>query len=142
MRPLSSTLLFSLIIKFLLFSAFFIFTTYSSTSNRQCYEYPNPTNRTHKVPIKCPIIKQTTINHLSTNSEVNSTNMFVVAFTCDAKSQTLCSKVKDAFDRAGTIITSILTLNTQIYVNASFVDFCTALGQCRGSTGLITLGKF
>ncbi|RHZ70606.1 hypothetical protein Glove_269g15 [Diversispora epigaea] len=144
MKPISLTTLFSLLINFFLpFSTLFIFTTYSSTSSTsnsyiQCYEYPNPIDRTYKVPVECPITKQSPINHLTSNSE-NSTNMFVVTFTCDAKNKTLCSKVKNVFDIAGTIITSVLSLNTPINVNASFLDFCTAWGQCEGP-GLLTLG--
>ncbi|CAG8446964.1 2398_t:CDS:2 [Diversispora eburnea] len=104
----------------------------------QCYDYPNPIDRTYKVPVQCPITKQSSIDHLTSNS--NSTNMFVVTFTCDAKNKTLCSKVKNAFDIAGKIITSILSLNAPINVNASYLDFCAVLGQCEGNPGLITLG--
>ncbi|CAG8515668.1 8516_t:CDS:2 [Acaulospora morrowiae] len=118
-----------------------IFTTlvYSLSSNTltQCYDHPDPLNRTHQIPIKCPIIKQSIDEHLLTSQ--NTTNMFVVNFTCGTDSTILCTKVKNAFETAGKIISSTLTLNVPINVNASFVDFCTTMGDC-GNTGTITLG--
>ncbi|CAG8456751.1 4929_t:CDS:2, partial [Dentiscutata erythropus] len=67
-------------------------------------------------------------------------NKFEVTFNCGTTNITLCNKVQNQFEEIGTIITSVLILNSPITVNASFVDFCTALGECDSGSQYITLG--
>lgn len=69
-----------------------------------------------------------------------SPNMFVVTFSCGVSDTVLCNKVKTAFQTAGEIISSTLTLNTPINVNATFTDFCVQSGDCTTKTGFVTLG--
>ncbi|CAG8530805.1 566_t:CDS:2 [Acaulospora colombiana] len=72
-------------------------------------------------------------------SSTNASNMFVIHFTCGIKNSSLCAKVNAALEEAGNIISSTLTLNTPINLNASFLDFCKNFGKCGGS-GLVMLG--
>ncbi|CAG8504128.1 5999_t:CDS:2 [Acaulospora morrowiae] len=127
---------------FLVFFSSLLFTSPSFQQNVPlgCYEYPDPTNRYHKIPVNCPIIESPTMGDDFFQLQENSdNNMFVIHFVCGAKNPTLCEKVKDTFEIAGSIISSTLTLNTPINVNASFIDFCKTLGKC-GNSDLVTLG--
>ncbi|CAG8650516.1 1900_t:CDS:2, partial [Cetraspora pellucida] len=105
----------------------------------QCYDYPNPLNRNHKVPVQCKASKQK-IPTSNLASKGSKKNMFDVTFTCGVKNTILCNKVKKTFETAGNMISSTFILNSPITINASFVDFCVVLGDCGGKTGLVTLG--
>ncbi|CAG8474545.1 hypothetical protein C2G38_2186729 [Gigaspora rosea] len=105
----------------------------------QCYDHPNPIDRNYKVPIHCPIIKEKKIP--IQELAASSTNKFKITFTCGITNITLCNKVKNEFETIGTIITSVLIINSPITVNASFIDFCIALGECNSNSKYITLGS-
>jgi len=67
--------------------------------------------------------------------------MFAVSFTCLISDTTLCGKVRNAFNKAGTIISNNIVLTAPVTVNATFLDFCKTMGNCGDSVRhLITLG--
>ncbi|CAI2174399.1 5468_t:CDS:1 [Funneliformis geosporum] len=106
----------------------------------QCFDYPNPLKKTYKIPIECPMEKQQkSIKFATSYSQQSGENMFLVTFTCGILDVALCDKAKNAFESAGKIISSTLELNTPINLNASFLDFCKALGECPKG-GFVTLG--
>ncbi|CAG8553165.1 5357_t:CDS:2 [Acaulospora colombiana] len=110
----------------LLPALFFITPSLSVDVPSQCYDHPNPLDRTLKVPVRCPMI-----DHLVEENLLVLQSMFVVNVTCSIGNRTLCAKVENAFKAAGEIISSTLTLSTPINVNAVFVDFSS--GGKKGS---------
>ncbi|CAG8511221.1 10278_t:CDS:2 [Funneliformis caledonium] len=106
----------------------------------QCFDYPNPLNRTYKISTTCPMEKQQkSIKFATSYSQQSGENMFLLTFTCGIPDVALCDKAKNAFESAGKIISSTLQLNTPINLNASFLDFCKTLGECPKG-GFVTLG--
>ncbi|RIB15019.1 hypothetical protein C2G38_2039722 [Gigaspora rosea] len=64
-------------------------------------------------------------------------NMFDITLTCNAN-DTICKKVKTAFDTAVQMISSTFILNSRISLNASYVSFCNGVPNCPNS---IVLGQ-
>jgi hypothetical protein len=107
----------------------------------QCFDYPNPLKKTYKIPVECPLQqKQPNSVKFDSLTQPNNENMFILTFNCGIKNDVLCNKAKSAFETAGKIISSVLLINTPIQLNASFLDFCSSLGECPNGSGLVILG--
>ncbi|PKY45040.1 hypothetical protein RhiirA4_542295 [Rhizophagus irregularis] len=107
----------------------------------QCFDYPNPLKKSYKIPVECPLQQNSVkFDSLSQLTQPNNENMIVLTFNCGIKNDILCNKAKNAFETAGKILSSVLLINTPIQLNASFLDFCTSLGECPNGSGLIILG--
>lgn len=106
---------------------------------RGCWEHRNPFSPKERTKVPCRSTTPERSNSISNNRKRSTDNMFDISVDCLVDNSTLCSKVKNAFDQAGQIITDTLLLNTQVTVNATFVDFCTVYGLCATS-GTIILG--
>lgn len=129
-------------IKFYLFLILIISQLILNTHS-QCYDHPNPLTR-DRVWNDCQMVEEKVQDKLSTTSSPNignSKNMFDVTFSCGVSDTVLCNKVKTAFMTAGEIISSSLTLNTVVTVNATFTDFCAQnVVDCTTQSGFVTLG--
>ncbi|CAG8656326.1 4934_t:CDS:2, partial [Cetraspora pellucida] len=85
----------------------------------------NPRNLTYR---NCDMItEQPKKNHL--NAAIQNETMFDITLTCNAN-DTICNKVKIAFDTAAQIISSTFILNSRISLNASFNSFCNGVPNC------------
>lgn len=112
-----------------------------------CLEHPDPLHPRVTVAVECPnVVEDSTPGtnsrrHLQRRDELsyNGTDYFQVNLTCTANA-TLCAKVQKAFQTAGEIISGVILFNTPIQINATFLPFCTSLGDC-GNGKQITLGK-
>ncbi|CAG8458424.1 3397_t:CDS:2 [Dentiscutata erythropus] len=104
-----------------------------------CWDHPNPLKPSERKRAPCYSATNTNSNDLSLTKRDDS-DMFNVTFTCLANNQTLCNKVKNAFDTAGQIITAAIAFKIPVTVNATFTDFCSTLSQCSLSSGTLTLG--
>ncbi|CAG8843436.1 3125_t:CDS:1, partial [Racocetra persica] len=63
------------------------------------------------------------------NAAIKNDTMFDITLTCNAN-DTICSKVKIAFDTAAQIISSTFILNSRISLNASYISFCNGISNC------------
>ncbi|RIB05233.1 hypothetical protein C2G38_2047766 [Gigaspora rosea] len=124
----------------ILFSSFlYVSPTKSNSQPAQCYDHPNPLNWQYREAVPCPVSKQKVITSNLAATDSNK-NMFDLTFTCGVKNETLCDRVKETFEIAGNIISSAFILNSVITINASYIDFCVAMGECGSKSGLVTLG--
>ncbi|CAI2188096.1 2995_t:CDS:2, partial [Funneliformis geosporum] len=97
----------------------------------QCIDQPFPTQPNKKLSVKCLTVKQPKKKLKFQVS--NDTDMIEIRFDCKLKNETLCVKAKSSFEEVGRLITSALTLNTQIIVNATFGEMFdpSILGSAR-----------
>ncbi|KAG9303160.1 hypothetical protein G9A89_001776 [Geosiphon pyriformis] len=63
-------------------------------------------------------------NNSTANFRKSTTKMFQINFNCGIKDKKLCQKAENSFEVAGNYITSVLTLQVPIKVNATFYSFC------------------
>ncbi|CAG8593885.1 15194_t:CDS:2, partial [Funneliformis mosseae] len=97
----------------------------------QCIDQPFPTQPNKNLAVKCLTVKQP-IKKLKSQVS-NDKDMLEIRFDCAINDETICAKVKSTFEEAGRIITSALTLNTQIIVNVTFREMMSPaiLGSAR-----------
>jgi hypothetical protein len=57
---------------------------------------------------------------------------FQFVFSCGVTDQVLCGKAENSFKEAGLIIANMVNFTKPLRVNATFTDFCKALGECDG----------
>ncbi|CAG8527820.1 1899_t:CDS:2, partial [Dentiscutata erythropus] len=93
----------------------------------QCYIPANPNNPRNLSYVNCEMVKETTKSKLS--AATPNVTMFDINLTCNAN-DTICQKVKIAFDTATQIISSTFILNSRIILNASYVSFCNGIPNC------------
>ncbi|CAG8549653.1 1088_t:CDS:2 [Diversispora eburnea] len=108
----------------------------ATTNVRRCWDHINPLNPKERIKVPCYSTTSERSNDFEKREDVN---MFNVTLRCLVDDETLCNKVQAAFDEAGRIITETILFNTQVTVNASFVDFCTEYQSCT-TNGTIVLG--
>ncbi|CAG8628241.1 6766_t:CDS:2 [Acaulospora morrowiae] len=111
-----------------------ILTTSTSTSNSdfsptaavpQCIDYSDPLDFGKHIIKPCPNkarLKGSNTNFQNDLSSGNSSNMFVLQFTCGETNTTLCKKAKSAFEAAGKIITAAFIFKAPIVIDANFLD--------------------
>ncbi|CAG8759290.1 2854_t:CDS:2, partial [Dentiscutata erythropus] len=102
-----------------------------------CWDHLNPLKPSERKRVSCYSTTNTNSNDLSFTKRDES-DMFNVTFTCLVNNQTLCNKVKNAFDSAGQIIAAAIAFKTPVTVNATFTNFCSVSKQCSLTSG--TLG--
>ncbi|CAG8692619.1 26492_t:CDS:2, partial [Dentiscutata erythropus] len=59
------------------------------------------------------------------------TNMFNLTFICGINDQTLCKKVKNAFESAEKILSDAILFKQKVNVNATFTNICNVYGACN-----------
>ncbi|RHZ70621.1 hypothetical protein Glove_269g29 [Diversispora epigaea] len=126
-------------LKFTFLSIFFIINilnVIATTEVRSCWDHNDPLNPKERIKVPC---YSTTSEQSNDFEKRDDANMFSVTLSCLVDDKTLCDKVQTAFNEAGRIITETILLNTQVTVNASFVDFCTEYQTCP-TNGVIILG--
>lgn len=94
----------------------------------------NPRNLTSR---NCKMITEP-LKKNKLNKAIKNDTMFDIILTCNANN-TICSKVKVAFDTAAQIISSTFILNNRISLNASYISFCNGVPNCPNSN---VLGMF
>ncbi|RIA82642.1 hypothetical protein C1645_496971 [Glomus cerebriforme] len=57
---------------------------------------------------------------------------FQFVFSCGVSDPVLCGKAENTFKSAGLIIANVVNFTTPLRVNATFTNFCQALGECGG----------
>ncbi|CAJ0749653.1 23220_t:CDS:2, partial [Entrophospora sp. SA101] len=75
------------------------------------------------VAVECPYVKSPTRNSKFDSQIINSKNNFIINFECQLPDNKQCDKAKFAFENSGVILTSALSLNTPIIINATFTIF-------------------
>ncbi|CAG8526821.1 5059_t:CDS:2 [Cetraspora pellucida] len=87
----------------------------------QCIDYLNPLNLRDKILVPCPHVRSNKIEVRDNNNlEDESKNMFDLTFNCNLNDEKMCKKAKSTFESAGRILSSVLSLNTKIGLNATF----------------------
>ncbi|CAG8735070.1 11674_t:CDS:1, partial [Cetraspora pellucida] len=87
----------------------------------QCIDYLNPLNLRDKILVPCPHVRSNKIEVRDNNNlEDGSKTMFDLTFNCNLNDEKMCKKAKSTFESAGSILSSVLSLNTRIGLNATF----------------------
>ncbi|KAL1923380.1 uncharacterized protein VTP21DRAFT_8360 [Calcarisporiella thermophila] len=102
------------------------------SSSTPCLE-PSIFDLTQLTPIACPSVRVSKLHP----RELSAKN-FQIEFECKA-SKELCDKAKNAFQKAGSILSSYLDLRASIRVNASLFGFCSNIKQC-GNGNTVPIG--
>jgi hypothetical protein len=102
-----------------------------------CFDHYNPLNPSIRQLVACPDTELENPRDLLRKRSMD-TNAFKIDFTCYA-SNYICQQARQAFDRAGTIISQAIAFTMPVTVNATFVPFCRTLGECPNGR-LVTLG--
>ncbi|KAI9289666.1 hypothetical protein BC943DRAFT_79324 [Umbelopsis sp. AD052] len=118
----------------ILYTITFIFVSVSCTL---CFDHYHPLNPSVKRLVHCPAT-ETEIPRTPLAKRSTDANGFKIDFTCYASNHT-CQRARQAFERAGKIISQAITFTTPITVNATYVPFCRTLGECP-KDNLVTLG--
>ncbi|CAG8439619.1 4520_t:CDS:1 [Funneliformis caledonium] len=112
--------------------------SFKQVSAARCWDLPDFLSDAKK-SVDCETKTIKTINPKAlTDINLNQvTSMFDIKFNCLANDQVICDKVLKTYNKAGEIISSTLTLNTPITINATFGDLC---GPTCGTGGIGPLG--
>ncbi|RUS28577.1 hypothetical protein BC938DRAFT_481716 [Jimgerdemannia flammicorona] len=115
-----------------------------ATAQNFCWDHPNPLKPRKRVAVDClsgspaaPPAAKRTVERRDQLS-YNGSDYFQIDFTCGADSA-LCLKARNAFKKAGEIISGVVLFSEPINVNASFFHFCQQINDC-GNNNFITLG--
>ncbi|CAJ0911716.1 2208_t:CDS:2 [Entrophospora sp. SA101] len=87
------------------------------------------------VAVECPYVKSPTRNSKFDSQIINSKNNFIINFECQLPDNKQCDKAKFAFENSGVILTSALSLNTPIIINATFTIFDGPIADLIGAAG-------
>ncbi|RUO96404.1 hypothetical protein BC936DRAFT_142097 [Jimgerdemannia flammicorona] len=114
-----------------------------ATAQNFCWDHPNPLKPRKRVAVDClsgspaaPPAAKRTVERRDQLS-YNGSDYFQIDFTCGADSA-LCLKARNAFKKAGEIISGVVLFSEPINVNASFFHFCQQINDC-GNNNFITL---
>ncbi|CAI2174398.1 5467_t:CDS:2 [Funneliformis geosporum] len=105
------------------------------TSSIKCFDHPNPLNFHQKIPVNCEFATRS----LKTKRK-SSNDKFQIKFTCGMDDKKLCDKVQKGFESAGQIITSTISIEIPITIDASFYDFCKTDNQCSIDNNVVAGG--
>jgi hypothetical protein len=102
-----------------------------------CFDHYNPLDPSIKQLVHCPAT-ETENSRKPLAKRSTDASGFKIDFTCYASNHT-CQRARQAFERAGDIISQAITFTTPIMVNATYVPFCHTLQECPKGN-IVTLG--
>lgn len=102
-----------------------------------CYEPLSVLEPWKRRAIKCKLVKTKSMaaaaslpsNSTADRGNVNK-NILKVDLSCRASNQQLCEDIRTAMTSAGIMLGNILNIANPLYVNATFINFCSELGKC------------
>jgi hypothetical protein len=99
-----------------------------------CIQHSDPLHPSRYTISNCTSGQSSNSKDLSYNRRdelsFNGTNMFHISFSCFGTDSLTCGRAKNAFIKAGEIISSVIRFRQPVTVNATFLPFCSMLDIC------------
>ncbi|CAG8521099.1 7260_t:CDS:2 [Acaulospora colombiana] len=109
-----------------------------------CRDHYYPFTHKSSKKVSCAITEKQEFDQIKSSSNATAlapNKAFIIDFHCGVNNATLCAQAQSAFNAVGVRIASVIQFNTPLRVNATFTNFCTALGECPTPGGGLILGS-